>query len=92
MGVGGHGREQCCMGRRGTRAIEERNVRLVRDAGALAELPIHLAALGLAKARTGDFVAAASLVAESEAWRRRPAAPTRPTPCSVLADVRMSHE
>ncbi|HEY2005576.1 MAG TPA: ATP-binding protein, partial [Solirubrobacteraceae bacterium] len=50
----------------GTRAIASRNVRLVRDAGALAELPIHLAALGLAKAWTGDFAGAGSLIAESE--------------------------
>jgi DNA-binding CsgD family transcriptional regulator len=50
----------------GTRAISTRQVQLVRDAGALAELPIHLAALGLAKAWTGDFAGAASLVAESD--------------------------
>ncbi|MBV8504912.1 MAG: AAA family ATPase [Alphaproteobacteria bacterium] len=50
----------------GTRAIAERHVQLVRDAGALAELPIHLAALGLAKAWSGDLVGANSLVAESD--------------------------
>jgi ATP/maltotriose-dependent transcriptional regulator MalT len=50
----------------GTRAIASRNVQLVRDAGALAELPIHLAALGLAEAWTGDFAGASSLIAESE--------------------------
>ena len=48
------------------RAIAARNVQLVRRAGVLAELPIHLSALGLATAWTGDFGAAASLVAESE--------------------------
>jgi DNA-binding CsgD family transcriptional regulator len=49
-----------------TRAIAARQVRLVRDAGALSELPIHLSALGLASAWIGDFAGAASLVAESE--------------------------
>jgi DNA-binding CsgD family transcriptional regulator len=39
-------------------------LQLVRDAGALAQLPIHLSALALARAWTGDFAAAASLVAE----------------------------
>jgi DNA-binding CsgD family transcriptional regulator len=49
-----------------TRAIASRNVQLVREAGALAELPIHLAGLGLARAWIGDFVGATSLIAESE--------------------------
>ena len=42
-----------------------RNVRLVRDAGALAELPIHLAGLGMARSSAGDFAGAAALVAEA---------------------------
>jgi len=50
----------------GTLAIAVRQAQLVRDAGALAELPIHLAALGLAKAWLGDFAAVAALVAESD--------------------------
>ena len=50
----------------GKLAIATRHVQLVRDAGVLAELPIHLAALGLAKAWIGDFAGAASLIAESE--------------------------
>jgi DNA-binding CsgD family transcriptional regulator len=49
-----------------THVIAARQVRLVRDAGALAELPIHLATLGLIKAWMGDFAGAASLVEESE--------------------------
>jgi DNA-binding CsgD family transcriptional regulator len=49
-----------------TRDIASRNVQLVRDAGALAELPIHLAGLGLARAWIGDFAGASSLIAESE--------------------------
>ena len=49
-----------------TRSISARQLRLVREAGVLSELPIHLAALGLASAWTGDFAGAASLAAESE--------------------------
>ena len=62
----------------GTRAIAERNVQLVRDAGALAELPIHLAALGLAKAWIGDFAGVASLVAESESVAAATGSPIAP--------------
>jgi DNA-binding CsgD family transcriptional regulator/tetratricopeptide (TPR) repeat protein len=42
----------------------ERQVQVVRDAGALAALPIHLTYLGMAVVWTGDFAGAASLVAE----------------------------
>jgi len=49
-----------------TRAIAARQVRLVRDAGALAQLPIPLAAQGLASAWIGDFAGAAAIVAEAE--------------------------
>jgi DNA-binding CsgD family transcriptional regulator len=45
-------------------AISARLVRLVRQAGALAQLPIHLSSLAVASALIGDFAAAASLVAE----------------------------
>ena len=49
-----------------TSVISARQVRLVRDAGALAELPLYLSALGLARAWTGDFAAAAALAAEAD--------------------------
>jgi DNA-binding CsgD family transcriptional regulator/tetratricopeptide (TPR) repeat protein len=42
----------------------ERQVQVLRDAGALAALPIHLTYLGMAIVWTGDFAGAASLVAE----------------------------
>jgi DNA-binding CsgD family transcriptional regulator len=45
-------------------AITARQVKLVRDAGALAQLPIHLAALALARASIGDLSGAAALIAE----------------------------
>ena len=43
-----------------------RQVQVVRDAGALAALPIHLTYLGMGILWTGDFAGAASLVAEIE--------------------------
>ena len=43
-----------------------RQVQVLRDAGALAALPIHLTYLGMGILWTGDFAGAASLVAEIE--------------------------
>ncbi len=50
----------------GMRAISARLVRLVRDAGVLAQLPLHLASLALSTSWTGDFAGVASLIAEAE--------------------------
>ena len=50
----------------GWRAICARNVRLVRDAGALTELPIQLSGLGMARSWAGDFAGAAALAAEAD--------------------------
>ena len=50
----------------GMLGIPARQLQLVRDAGVLAQLPIHLSALGVANAWMGDFAAAASLLAEEE--------------------------
>jgi DNA-binding CsgD family transcriptional regulator len=47
-------------------AISSRQVELVRDAGALAHLPVHLAQLGIVHALMGDFTSAADAVAESD--------------------------
>jgi DNA-binding CsgD family transcriptional regulator/tetratricopeptide (TPR) repeat protein len=46
--------------------ISARQVQLVRNAGALAQLPLYLSQLGIARAWTGDFAGAASVVAESD--------------------------
>jgi DNA-binding CsgD family transcriptional regulator/tetratricopeptide (TPR) repeat protein len=46
-------------------AVLERQAKIVRDAGALAELPIHLSALAMDKAWNGDLAGASLLVAES---------------------------
>ena len=50
----------------GMLAIGMRQVELVRDAGALSELPVHLSALGIATTWMGDFAGSASLIAEAE--------------------------
>jgi DNA-binding CsgD family transcriptional regulator len=50
----------------GFHAICARQVHVVRDAGALAELPIQLAALGMARSWMGDFAGAAALAAEAD--------------------------
>jgi DNA-binding CsgD family transcriptional regulator len=50
----------------GMRANAAREVRLLRDAGALAALPSSLSNLAIATAWTGDFAGAASLVAEND--------------------------
>jgi DNA-binding CsgD family transcriptional regulator len=47
-------------------AISARHVQLVRDAGAVAQLPLHLWQLALLSMWTGDFSGAASLATESE--------------------------
>jgi len=50
----------------GFSAINERQVQLLRDAGALAELPLQLNALGSVKALKGDFEGAGLLIAEGD--------------------------
>jgi DNA-binding CsgD family transcriptional regulator len=62
----------------GSRAISARQVQLVRDAGALAQLPLHLSALGLAIAWDGDFAGAESLIAESDSVATATGSPLAP--------------
>ena len=50
----------------GMLAISVRQVDLVRDAGALSQLPVYLSALGMATTWMGDFAGSASLMAEAE--------------------------
>jgi DNA-binding CsgD family transcriptional regulator len=45
-------------------ATAARVLQFVREAGVLAELPIHLSALAIETARIGEFAAAASLIAQ----------------------------
>jgi DNA-binding CsgD family transcriptional regulator len=53
----------------GYRSILARHLQLVRDAGALDRLPIDLRSAGVLAAWSGDFGAAAALIAEVEAVR-----------------------
>ena len=46
-------------------AISARQVQLVRDVGALAQLPLFLSPMGVARAWTGDFAGADAVAAES---------------------------
>jgi DNA-binding CsgD family transcriptional regulator len=62
----------------GHRAIVARTVQLVRDAGAIAQLPIPLAVLGAAAAWTGDFGGAAALVAEADTVAELTGSPIAP--------------
>jgi ATP/maltotriose-dependent transcriptional regulator MalT len=50
----------------GLLATSSRLVKLVREAGALAELPLNLYSLGIATIWMGDFAGAAALAAETE--------------------------
>jgi DNA-binding CsgD family transcriptional regulator/tetratricopeptide (TPR) repeat protein len=50
----------------GMRAIYARQVRVVREAGALRELPYHLGTLGYALSWAGDFEGAAAVIAEAD--------------------------
>jgi DNA-binding CsgD family transcriptional regulator len=50
----------------GLLAISSRLVKLVREAGALAELPIHLYSLGVATTWIGDLTGAAAIAAETD--------------------------
>ena len=50
----------------GGHEISARCLQIVRDAGALAQLPIHLSGLAVSEAWRGDFATAASLISESD--------------------------
>jgi DNA-binding CsgD family transcriptional regulator len=62
----------------GAHAISARQVQLVRDAGALAELPLHLSALGLARAWIGDLAGAGALMAEADSVSAATGSPAGP--------------
>ena len=60
------GASTACGMTRAAQRSRARQVQLARDAGALAQLPLHLASLALSTSWTGDFAGAASLIAEAE--------------------------
>ena len=50
----------------GLLTISARNLQIVRDAGAFAELPQHLLSFGVARTWIGDFAGVAAVLAEAE--------------------------
>jgi DNA-binding CsgD family transcriptional regulator len=70
------------------RVMLERQIRLLRDAGALAHLPILLSALGVATASTGDFAGAAALIAEGQAVAAATGSPVLPYTALRVAALR----
>jgi DNA-binding CsgD family transcriptional regulator len=65
-----------------------RQVRLAHDAGALDQLPIMLGALGTAAVWSGDFAAAASLIAEADAVCEATGSRAAPSAAMMLASLR----
>jgi hypothetical protein len=62
----------------GMRAITARTVQLLRDAGALAQLPVPLAVLGALTVWSGDFAGATSLMAEADSVAAATGSPMAP--------------
>jgi hypothetical protein len=69
-------------------AMLARQVRLAHDAGALDQLPIMLGALGTAVVWSGDFAAAASLIAEADAVCEATGSRAAPFAAMMLASLR----
>jgi DNA-binding CsgD family transcriptional regulator/tetratricopeptide (TPR) repeat protein len=69
-------------------AMLARQVRLAHDAGALDQLPIMLGALGTAAVWSGDFAAAASLIAEADAVCEATGSRAAPFAAMMLASLR----
>jgi DNA-binding CsgD family transcriptional regulator len=65
-----------------------RQVDIVRDAGALGQLPIHLAALAVTLAGMGDFAGVDTLIAETDAAAAATGIPIAPYPALWLEALR----
>ncbi|MFL6121331.1 ATP-binding protein [Actinophytocola sp.] len=72
----------------GMRTIYARQVRLVRDAAALRELPYHLSTWGYALSSVGDFEGAAAAIAEGEAVAAATGNPVPPYSALRLLSLR----
>ena len=70
------------------RVIYSRAVEVVRAAGALTELPFCLASLGIATTWTGDFAAAAAIIAEADIVAGATGVPIAPHVSLRLAALR----
>ena len=71
-----------------TRTVVARQIQLVRDAGALEQLPIYLNSLAGATARAGDLAATASLIAEIKEVTAATGARLQPFTTLVLLGLR----
>ena len=71
----------------GMLAISVRQVQIVRDVGALAQLPIHLSQLGLVRAWMGDFAGAASLAVEIDSVSAATGSPIAPYTALLLRSL-----
>ncbi|MFC4504801.1 MULTISPECIES: ATP-binding protein [Streptomyces] len=69
------------------RAIYARQVQVVRDAGALRELPYHLSSLSYALSWAGDFEGAAAAIAESDTVATATGNPLPPYPALRLLSL-----
>src|SRR5712691_1975774 len=72
----------------GWRAVLAQQVQIVRDAGELDRLPIYLAAMGTAAVWSGDFAAAASVIAEAHAVSEATGTRIAPFGAMLLAALR----
>jgi DNA-binding CsgD family transcriptional regulator len=72
----------------GWRAILALQVQLARDAGALDQLPVDLGGLGTAVAWSGDFAAAAAVVAETDAVCEATGSRSAPFTAMLLGSLR----
>ena len=72
------------------RAVVTRQIQVIRDAGALDQLPIYLAAQGTVAAWSGDFAAAESMAAEAHALSEATGTRIAPYGAMLLAALRGS--
>jgi DNA-binding CsgD family transcriptional regulator len=69
-------------------ATYTRQVQIVRDAGALGQLPIHITTLAVTLVGAGDFAGAAALIAEADAAAAATGIPIAPYPALWLEALR----
>ena len=69
------------------RTLYARQVQVVRDAGALRELPYHLSTLGYALSWAGDFEGAAAVIAEGDTVAAATGNPLPPYPALRLLSL-----
>ncbi len=69
-------------------AIQSREARLAREAGALDALPLALVALAMSRVWRGDLAAADACIAETDAVREITGSPIAPYPAMLVAALR----